>query len=177
MDDVELRLLDQLYEKVLSETASDQAITTAHIREWHRSWLGNVYEWAGRERSVNMAKGDFHFAVASRIPRLLEELDSKYLSKLTPCEGFSENQLVGAIATIHVELILIHPFREGNGRLARLLAGVMALQAGWPEPDFSSWDADKDKYFLSIQAGISGDYQPMKALVRQALRDGGKAVC
>jgi len=175
MDDVELRLLEQLYEKVLSEITADQAITTADIREWHRSWLGNIYGWAGRERSVNVAKADFHFAAASRIPRLLEELDSKYLSKLTPCEGFSENQLVDAIATVHVELILIHPFREGNGRLARLLAGVMALQAGWPELDFSSWDADKDKYFLSIQAGMGGDYKPMKTLVRQALRDGGEA--
>ncbi|HZD53060.1 MAG TPA: cell filamentation protein Fic, partial [Woeseiaceae bacterium] len=86
MDDVELQLLEQLYEKVLSETTADQTITTADIREWHRSWLGNVYEWAGRERSVNVAKGDFHFAAASRIPSLLEDLGSKYLSKLTPCE-------------------------------------------------------------------------------------------
>lgn len=176
MDDVELQLLDQLYEKVLSELTADQVIASADLKEWHRSWLGNVYEWAGCERSVNMAKGEFHFAAAAQIPRLLDELDRKYLSKLTPCEGFSEQLLTEAIATTHVELILIHPFREGNGRLARLLAGVMALQAGWPEPDFTSWDADKNGYFSAIQAGVSGDYGPMKTLVRQALRDGEKAI-
>lgn len=40
----------------------------------------------------------------------------------------SEEQLIEAIAITHVELILIHPFREGNGRLSRLLADVMAVQ-------------------------------------------------
>lgn len=40
----------------------------------------------------------------------------------------SEEQIIEAIAVTHVELILIHPFREGNGRLSRLLADVMAVQ-------------------------------------------------
>ena len=60
-------------------------------------------------------------------------LGKEILPTHTPCTGMSENQLTEAIAVVHVELILIHPFREGNGRLSRLLANVMALQAGWPE--------------------------------------------
>jgi cell filamentation protein len=105
----------------------DQIITVAELSEWHRKWLGNIYEWAGQERSVNMSKGDFHFATVAQIPRLLAELDKKYLSVYTPCQGFNESRLVEAIAIVHVELILVHPFREGNGRLSRLLANVMAL--------------------------------------------------
>ncbi|HSO81390.1 Fic family protein, partial [Thiocapsa sp.] len=77
--------------------------------------------------------------------------------------------LADAIAVVHVELILIHPFREGNGRISRLLAGVMALQAGWPELDFTSWDANKDAYFAAIQAGLE-NYEPMRMLVKQVLR-------
>ena len=82
----------------------------------------------------------------------------------------SEDQLTEAIAVVHVELILIHPFREGNGRLSRLLANVMALQAGWPELDYTPWDDYKTDYFAAIQAGIS-DYEPMKRLVRPVLRE------
>lgn len=57
----------------------------------------------------------------------------------------------------------------GNGRLSRLLAAVMALQAGWPHLDFTAWDENSADYFNAIQAGLS-DYEPMKEMVRQALR-------
>lgn len=171
MDDVELDLLGQLYEAVFNSVEIDQQITVADIFEWHRKWLANVYEWAGKERSVNMGKGDFHFAAARQIPFLLKELDKKVLSQYTPCNKMADDALVEAIAIVHVEFILVHPFREGNGRIARLLANVMAVQAGKPELDFSSWDADRDNYFLAIQAGMACDYALMKRYVSQALLD------
>lgn len=171
MNEVELELLDQLYDKVLSTININQAITTNDLAEWHRTWMGNVYEWAGRQRSVNMSKGDFHFAVANQIAHLLKELDKKYLRKLTPCDQFSDTKLIEAIAVIHIEFILVHPFREGNGRLSRLLANVMALQAGKNELDFSYWDEQREVYFKAIQAGLACDYEPMKALVKQVLLD------
>jgi len=65
MNMVELDLLEQLYEKVLAEVTEEQTITVADLMEWHRVWLGNVYDWAGRECSVNMGKGDFHFAACA----------------------------------------------------------------------------------------------------------------
>jgi len=175
MDQTELELLELLYEEVLSNVAVDQTITVAELSEWHRMWLGNVYEWAGQERSVNMAKGEFHFAAVTQISRLLAELDQKYLSVCTPCQGFDEDQLVEAIAIVHVELILVHPFREGNGRLSRLLANVMALQAGRPELDFSAWDTASEDYFAAIRAGQGCDYGSLKNLVRQVLHDSESA--
>jgi cell filamentation protein len=48
------------------------------------------------------------------------------------------------LAVTHVELILIHPFREGNGRLARLLADVMAVQADRGLLDYTEWDRDRE---------------------------------
>ena len=83
-----------------------------------------------------------------------------------------DEQLIEAIAIVQAEFILIHPFREGNGRIARLLANVMALQANNPELDFSSWDRNRDDYFLAIQVAMDRNYEPMKGLVRQALLHG-----
>tara|TARA_R110000782_G_scaffold30891_20_gene76647 strand:- start:3410 stop:4051 length:642 start_codon:yes stop_codon:yes gene_type:complete len=177
MDDVELDLLDQLYDDVLDRVALDQVLTVADISEWHRKWLGNVYEWAGRERSVNMGKDDFQFAVAGQIPRLLKVLDKDFLSVYTPCDQMSDEQLIEAIAIIHTEFILVHPFREGNGRLSRLLASVMALQANKPELDFSVLDEKRETYFATIQAGMDCNYEPLKALVTQVLRDSEQGVC
>jgi len=176
MNDVELELLAKLYEDILVGVQQDQKITTDDLCEWHRKWLGNVYEWAGQQRSVNMGKGDLHFASAQQIPRLLEELDNKYLKKFTPCHTFDDEMLVEAIAVVHVEFILVHPFREGNGRLSRLLANVMALQARKPELDFSAWDADRETYFAAIRFGLACNYEPMKQLVRQVLRDSEKGL-
>ena len=171
---VELELLDQLYAAVFDEVGVAQTLTSSAIAEWHRKWLGNVYEWAGLQRSVNMGKGDFYFAAAAQVPRLLRDLDNKYLGKYTPCAGMDDEALIEAIAVVHVEFILIHPFREGNGRLSRLLAEVMALQAGKPELDFSSWDAERDSYFAAIQQGLDCNYEPMKQLVRQVLHESEK---
>ena len=176
MNDIELDLLEQLYDVVLSEVGIDQVITVADVFEWHRKWLGNVYGWAGKERSVNVSKGDFHFAAAGQIPDLLNKFNKNYLDRYTPCDGMDDEKLIEAIAIVQAELILIHPFREGNGRIVRLLANVMALQANKPELDFSSWDRNRDDYFLAIQTAMDRDYEPMKSFVRQALLSGEQGV-
>ncbi len=168
MDQAELYLLNQLYQWLFNKSFPEGVITTADIKHWHRKWLGNLYEWAGEERSVNLAKGDFHFAASARIPALLVELDGKFLSWLTPCSGLDDDQLVTAIAQVHVEFILLHPFREGNGRMSRLLADVMAVQAGKEPLDYSAWDQDREGYFQAIQQGLD-DYGPMERYVRLAL--------
>ena len=171
MDDIELDLLNRLREDILGSVEADQRITVADVCEWHRRWLGNVYVWAGRYRTVNMGKEDFQFAASRQIPRLMDALDDGILSVHTPCAGMSEARLTEALAVVHVELILIHPFREGNGRLSRLLASVMALQAGWPQLDYTHWDKRRTDYFAAVRAGMS-DYGPMKGLVRRVLRAG-----
>lgn len=169
MDAVELLLLEQLYQAVLVEDLPDRRLRVADLKTWHRRWLGNVYGWAGQECSVNMGKGDFQFAAAAQIPRLLSVFERDCLARFTPCHDFSDDALLEALAVTHVEFILIHPFREGNGRLSRLLADVMVVQAGHEPLDYSAWDADKPAYFGAIHAGMAGDYGPMRKLVNAAL--------
>ncbi len=81
--------------------------------------------------------------------KLLNEFDTKYLAPFTPCSGMDEEQLITAIAITHIELILIHPFREGNGRLSRLLADVMAVQGGYKPLDYQSWEQNKNSVYIS----------------------------
>jgi cell filamentation protein len=167
MAEIELLLLEKLYEAVLIEELPDRTLRAADLKTWHRRWLGNVYGWAGEERSVNMSKNNFHFAAAAQIPRLLTILERDCLARFTPCHDINDAALIEAIAVTHVEFILIHPFREGNGRLSRLLADVMAVQAGHDPLDYSAWDADKPAYFSAIHAGLAGDYMPMRRLMEQ----------
>lgn len=68
---------------------------------------------------------------------------------------------------------LIHPFREGNGRLSRLLADVMAVQAGYAPLDYSNWERHKPAYIGAIHAGFRADYEPMAHLVTDAMAAAG----
>jgi len=66
---------------------------------------------------------------------------------------------------VHVELLLIHPFRDGNGRVARALAILMALQAGLPQLDFTPVTGRRrTQYFAAVQAGIDRNYRPMQGI-------------
>lgn len=169
MAEAELLLLEKLYQAVLVAALPNRSLRVSDLKTWHRRWLGNVYAWAGEERSVNMVKGDFQFAAAAQIPRLLAIFERDCLMRFTPCRDAGDATLTEAIAVTHVEFILIHPFREGNGRLARLLADVMAVQAGHAPLDYSAWDARKSMYFGAIHSGLTGDYAPMQQLVAQAM--------
>ena len=172
MDELELRLLADLYDEVLVQNLPDRQLKVVDLKHWHRLWLGNVYRWAGQERSVNLGKGGFQFATASLLPGLLRNFELEYLARWTPCGRLSADELVRAIAVCHVELIVIHPFREGNGRLSRLLADVMAVQAGHEPLDYSSWEQRKPAYIGAIHAGFSGNYDPMAQFVVEALAGG-----
>ncbi len=170
MDDIELVLLEELQSKLLVIVEVDQRITTIDLCEWHQNWLSFVYQWAGEFRSVNMQKGGFMFAAANLIPRLMTEFEDKYLAIYTPCEEFDEARLLEALAICHVEFIIIHPFREGNGRLSRVLATIMALQAGMPLLNFTYLAEHQDEYIAAIHQGHGGDYEPMKLVFSEVLK-------
>lgn len=152
-------------EKLIREVSRDESFTADDLCRIHRQWLENIYSWAGKPRSVNLSKGGFGFAMAQVIPELLNEFERRQLRQYTPCLFSSRNEVAHALAEVHVELMLIHPFREGNGRLGRLLATLMALQAGLPLLDFSEMGGvRKEEYFAAVRAGLDLNYRPMKAI-------------
>src|SRR5580692_12407231 len=52
-------------QQIIDETRVDQRFTAGEIRRMHQLWLGEIYEWAGEYRGVNIAKGAFMFAAAN----------------------------------------------------------------------------------------------------------------
>jgi cell filamentation protein len=114
---------------MIDTTLQDQRFTAADICNLHRVWLGKIYQWAGHYRQVNVVKGAFMFAASGRIPALMHSLERGALRRFTPCRFEDIEEQATALAIVHAELILIHPFRDGNGRCARLLSVLMGLQA------------------------------------------------
>jgi cell filamentation protein len=154
-------------QSLIDATRSDDRFKAEHIRAMHQRWLGDIYAWAGQYRSVNVTKGSFTFAAAGQISRLMQELESGPLREFTPCLFNTAEQQARAMAIVHAELVLIHPFRDGNGRCARLLAVLMGLQAGLPLLDFSGVRGrERARYITAVHAALDRNYEPMTAVFR-----------
>lgn len=171
MDEAESVALKTAIDKLIGIYDKDHRFTAEDIRAMHKIWLYDIYEWAGEYRQVNVSKGDFHFAAAKQVPLLMSELQKSPLHKHTPCNFKSMERVIQALAEVHVELVLIHPFREGNGRVARMLAIFMALQSGLPPLDFSGIvGKKKNDYVLAVHAGMERDYKPMEKIFNSVIR-------
>ncbi len=119
---------------------------------------------------MNLSKAQFPFAAAEQIPRLMEDFENSFLSEYTPCNFKEVGKITRAIAVVHTELILIHPFRDGNGRVGRLLSFLMALQAKFPPLDFTAIKGKKkQEYFAAVQAGMDRNYRPMEKIFREVI--------
>lgn len=170
MQAAESEALEIAQEAALDRFDNHHRFTADDIRALHRLWLGPIYSWAGKYRNVNISKGGFQFAHAPLIPGLMGELERGALHRTTPCHGIDDPALAPALGEVHGELILIHPFREGNGRLARLLSLLMALQAGLPPLDFAPLAGrGKRTYISAIHATLDRNYGPLTALFAQVI--------
>jgi len=157
-------------QQLIDETRVDQRFTAPDIQRMHRRWLGAIYPWAGDYRSVNVSKGGFMFAAAGLVGSLMDELERGSLREFTPCRFDDAEQQALAMATVHTELVLIHPFREGNGRCARLLAVLMGLQAGLPPLDFGGVRGRvRQRYIAAVHAGLDRNYAPMAEIFRRVI--------
>lgn len=165
MNEAESQALLIAQDAALDHYGPDHRFTAADVCELHRLWLGQIYAWAGEYRNVNIGKGGFRFAHAPLIAGLMGDLERGALARHTPCRPDQDAAIASALAQVHAELILIHPFREGNGRLARLLALLMALQAGLPPLDFSPLAGrGRRAYIVGIHAAVGRDYGPLAAM-------------
>ena len=81
------------------------------------------------------------------------------------------NNFIEDLAKVHGELLFIHPFREGNGRTARLLANLMAFKANYDRLKFEKLDSEimMNKYIVAVQKAGNQDYNPMKEIIALVL--------
>lgn len=138
-----------------------------YIKNIHLLALKEVYSFAGEYRTVNISKQGFMFPSARFLNQSMQEFQNEILSKL---EKQDLVFLIDDLAKIHAELLYIHPFREGNGRTARVLLNLMLRKNGWEPLDFSKMDEELfQKYVLAVQSSALKNYEPMKEVIEQLL--------
>ena len=103
----------------------------------------------------------------------MENFEAGLLKKFTPCRPAPLPETALRVAQIHAEFLLIHPFRDGNGRIARFLADLMFLQAGHALPrypfDEKKGKAARAQYIVAVQQSYIKDYVALSDFFRVAV--------
>lgn len=142
-----------------------------YILNIHKIALEHLYSFAGKLRDVNMSKNGFPFPAAKYLSQSMSLFEEEILSRL-PNKYANKEDLIADIATVHGELLFIHPFREGNGRASRILANIMARKQGYEALLFEKINIDNfDQYVKAIQEAANKNYDPMKGIIRLIFPD------
>lgn len=126
------------------------------LAQIHEYLFGEIYDFAGKMRNVNIAKGNFRFASV-----LYLEEATAHVEKM-PQSNFEQ------IIEKYVEMNVAHPFREGNGRSTRIWLDLMLKKELGLVVDWSK--VNKDDYLMAMERSPVKDLE-IKYILRQALTD------
>lgn len=178
MDEAEATALERVQREYFTggSISTDTRFTTSIIRQMHGDWLGGIYEWAGCYRTVDMSREGFRFPPAYLIEGNMQEFERSTLAAAKPCKTAPVHEVCETVAKVHAELLLIHPFREGNGRLARWLANIMFVQADMTIPDYGfvgeGSRLSRRSYLEAVIKGYAQNYSDLTLFFERALERG-----
>ncbi len=128
--------------------------TFAALQAIHKYLFEDIYDFAGKLRTVNLAKGNFRFAPLMYLEAALANIDKMPQST---CDEIIEK---------YVEMNIAHPFREGNGRSTRIWLDLMLKKGIGQVVDWSH--VDKEDYLLAMERSPIKDTE-IKVLLKAAL--------
>ncbi len=143
--------------KYLSATPSKKLAPFSY--EWlftlHREMFGDVWEWAGKSRQVELSIGIKAYLVNMELKKLVDDLAF--------WESHKTFDTVEIASRVHHRAVQIHPFVNGNGRWARMLANIYLKQNGlsptkWNEEQLSKENPNRDAYIKALKRADGGDY-------------------
>jgi Fic-DOC domain mobile mystery protein B len=142
-------------------TRRQAPFTLAWLYKLHREMFGNVWKWAGEKRQNELNIGVAHYQIDIQLQSLLDDLIYwRQEDKMPPAEH---------AARLHHQAVLNHPFQNGNGRWARMLANIWLRREGfpitiWPDETIGQASVIRSDYITAIKSADNGDYEPLIAM-------------
>lgn len=158
-------------EKVLSDLSLDDIefspppYNLDYFQKIHFQLFSDIYEWAGKIRTVDISKGNTRFCTCQFIEREVNKLFYD-LANANYFIHYTRDELVKAIAEFYAEINVVHPFREGNGRAQRILFEHIITNTGFT---LSLASIEQNEWIEANIAGYNGDYGPMEALFEHCI--------
>lgn len=131
----------------------------------HRTLFSELYAWSGEIRDVDISKGSTRFCTHMRIEAEARRCFAA-LAEDRWLEGLDRKAVCAKLAEHYCELNMIHPFREGNGRVQRIMFEQLALHAGF----VVNWSSvDPQDWLRANLDGVKVDYRAMEGIFDRIL--------
>ena len=127
-------------------------------KELHKQLFGDLYEWAGTVRRMNMSKKGTIFCNFKDIERI-GTLKFQRLAEQNYLKGLTKSRFIDELTEFYHDMNMLHPFREGNGRTLRLFITLLVRNAGYTL-NFS--DCDNDLLMIATIKAAQGDFSLLK---------------
>ena len=161
------------YHDIIENYDLDNPLTMETVCDWHRIVFGDIYSFAGEYRSVEMVKdsdvGSFTWRVEflKGIPSLSMLIQEKW-NKTYGKDLISE--ISQDMSELMSELLFIHPFREGNGRISRLVCDIILAKNDLPLIGMNLKSSYND-YLIRVIKGYKKDYQPLAEIIMDKINE------
>jgi cell filamentation protein len=165
----EEKALARAYETLLGEVRSDTPITSELIRYVHGVIFGDVYEWAGRWRTVTISKPDVTWPPPDYLDEAMQTFEREVLERYSSSSLQDDGNFCGALGHMQGEFLAIHPFREGNARTIKLVTDLLAVQTDRLPLQYDKSDAGRTRYIDAAKAALVKNYEPMTKVIEEAL--------
>lgn len=143
-----------------------EEISFAGYCSLHEKLFGDIYDWAGELRTVDLSKKGTSFYPCEK----LEEYGAMLFRRLAGENGFCDmkrTSLVSGAAEFYHDLNMLHPFREGNGRTQRVFITLLIRRAGY-DIDFA--DCDMDELLVATIFAAQGVMDGLRSFFDKAIK-------
>ncbi|SNX29206.1 cell filamentation protein [Polynucleobacter meluiroseus] len=137
----------------------------AHLQRIHLALFQDVYDWAGKIRTVDISRGNSRFANVRFIESAANDIFNK-LARENWLRGLDVNALSKRLAHYLSEINALHPFREGNGRVQRIFISQLSQSAGY-QLDYS--DLEQEQIYQAMELAFNGDESILADLILERL--------
>ncbi|MFO0945635.1 MAG: Fic family protein [Planctomycetota bacterium] len=161
--------LANAYGRLVGEVRAYTPMTCELLLHAHRLNFGDLYEWAGRWRTVTISKPGVIWPPPNYLDQAMAAIGRDILSAYPSDSLTEEHSFCQALGQIQGEFLAIHPFREGNARTIKLLTDLLSLQTGRPPLAYDQTESGVARYIDAARSAIQKEYGPMAEVIRQAL--------
>ena len=137
----------------------------AHLKRIHLALFQDVYDWAGKIRTVDISRGNSRFANVRFIESAANDIFNN-LARENWLKGLDADALSKRLAHYLSEINALHPFREGNGRVQRIFISQLSQSAGY-QLDYSN--LEQEQIYQAMELAFNGDESPLANLILERL--------
>lgn len=165
-------------EYIIKLSEKNTKITPEVILNIHKEGFAFIFpDWVGKYRRIEVTVGDYTPPLHHKIPEMVQDLTNDLEERLKHIPSSEQQEeflkeIITLLAWFQNRFVWIHPFKDYNGRVGRLLTNLIALNVGLPLFEIKAdTEQDRKRYIQAMKEADKHDYSELEALLSRALQE------